>query len=309
MNPNPNPNVPPGVALNEAGYVLHGYQTPATVPVPAASAAGSRWMGSVAMDSSWQQAQRQGMYPGQMVWQQAPAAVPGSHYAAGMAPFRMPQYAGYSAQLAGPYATSPQPSDSSQPLPRIDPSSTSGLLPAPSQLYGAPPSSAASPNSKANWAARVTCLICSQAIKSIAAGSDSVRVQMITLTPSLQGALAEATAAMNASCPHLHTPLAFNAESRIITAELEDCLDPGVAKWFLGCYQQHHPHFANLPTAAALLGRDDALLANATAAFRGDKSYIRAVLVQQCRNSWLRLFPFVCALDWEVTPGYPQNGR
>lgn len=266
-------------------------------------------MGSVAVDSSWQQAQRQGMYPGQMVWQQAPAALPGSHYAPGMAPVRMPQYPGYSGQLAGPYAASPQLPDSSQPLPRLDPSSSSGHLPAPSQLYGAPPSSAAPPTSKANLAGKVTCLICSQAIKSIAAGSDSVRVQMITLTPGLQEALAEATSAMNTSCPHFHTPLAFDAESRIITAELEDCSDPAVARWFLECYQQHHPHFANLPTAAQLLGRDDAMLANATAAFRGDKSYIRAVLVQQCRNSWLRLFPFVCALDWEVTPGYPQNGR
>jgi hypothetical protein len=225
-------NLPPGTSLNEAGYLLHGYQAVAAAPnVPAqgAPAAGSRWMSGV--DGAWQQAQRQAVYPGQVLWQQAPAAVSvgagdvrrGAHYATGGAqlgvgPVRIAQYAQYpGAQMA--YPSSPRYSDTY--LPRLEPvySAQPGFAPPqPGALL--PQQQPGLPTSMRDLVAKVTTLICSQALKSIVAGTDMVHVQMITLTKPLQEALAEAAAAINAACPHLADQLAFSPEARTITAQL-----------------------------------------------------------------------------------------
>jgi hypothetical protein len=130
---------------------------------------------------------------------------------------------------------------------------------------------------------------------------------MLTMTPALREAVDTVTPELNSTCPFLSKPFTFDTDSRTVSAALTDSSDSDAALWFLECYQQVSPHFNELPAAVELLGTSPGQAAPVHR--RGDKSLIRSILVEQCCNDWLLLFPYVCALDWEVTPGYPQNGR
>jgi hypothetical protein len=289
------------------------------------------------MSGVWQQAQSMPVSPQHLVMH--PSYTSASQ--AGLIPVHVPQYpSGPAAHPQGtPLALAPStgvpssPMMNYRPLMRGPQSTTAKRLDAmqlalPSPEHRLPtrsssfnaPGAATPPGtpdepllSAAAVADKAYGILCAHALQVILAGAAALSLKMLTLTPAISKAMTAAMTEINAACPHLSEPLAFSADDHTVTGALnvdDTAADADAARWFLQLFQQHHPSFSTLPVAAELLLRNfDPELDVETATPRDHKAYIRGRMAYNCRDDWLVVFPYVCALDWEVTPGCPQNGR
>jgi hypothetical protein len=153
--------------------------------------------------------------------------------------------------------------------------------------------------------------LAAHAVQAIVTGATELWVFMGDCNAAPASVIQAATADINASCTHLAQPLAFCADDRTVSGVLRTANNVSAATWFLDLYMKHHPLYDTLPLAHDMLGRgfDPVADDNSAPPPRDHRTYIRGHMAHHCRDDWLVLFPYVCALDWEVTPGIPQNGR